>query len=465
MATLLRNGTIVTATDEFKGDILIDAEKIVAIGTNLGGRAEKTIDAEGKYIFPGGVDGHTHFSSPAFGTITPGFETTTAAAVGGTTTIVDFAPQRQGLSLLDSCIKHREEEANGKCAVDFGFHAMVADVQETIFDEAEALVKAGISSVKLFMAYKGTSVYCDDATIFRMLQEARKVGILTMLHAENADVIDILQKQLIAEGKTEPKFHAISRPTVVETEATSRASMLARAAGAPVFIVHVSCGEAVLAILSAKEQGTSVFGETCPHYLTLSEDMLAKPNFEGAKYVCSPALRDRMHHDQLWRALREGWLQVVGSDHSSWNFKGQKDMGLDDFTKIPNGMPGVENRLAILYTYGVLSGRMSLSRMVDVFATAPAKFYGLYPQKGSIRIGSDADFVIFDPDYRGKISVETSLQGIDYNPYEGFEQKGRPEKVFLRGNCIAHNGDFVGKLGQGKFLRSEPYGIAYAGLF
>ncbi len=461
MAIVIKNGVIVTATDQFKADLLIDQEKIKAIGSDLEERAAQVIDADGKYIFPGGIDGHTHFNLPFMGTNTAGFETTPGAIVGGTTTIVDFIPQPKGMSLLDSMAKHREEKAEGKAVVDYGLHAMVMDAQNSIFDEPPALVKAGIPTIKLFMAYKGTPFYCDDATVFQMLQKTKEVGMLTMVHAENGDVIDILQKQLLAAKKTDPRYHAVSRPTVVEVETITRATFLAKAAEAPIFVVHISCTEGMAALREAKGKGIAAFGETCPHYLTLSVDNLAKPDFEGAKYVCSPPLRETWHHDHLWQALQEGWLQVVGSDHCGFNFKGQKEMGRGDFTKIPNGAPGVENRLAILYTYGVLTGRLSLQRMVDVFATAPAKFYGLYPRKGSISIGADADVVIFDPKYSGKISVQTSLQGIDFNAYEGFKQIGRPEKVFLRGKLSVDQGKFVGQKGQGKFLKREPYGLAF----
>ena len=462
MTTLIKDGTVVSASGQFKGDILIDGEKIIAIGRGLESRAEKVILAAGKYIFPGGIDGHTHFRIPFMGTYTTGFETTVAAAVGGTTCVIDFAPQPKGMTLLDSFLKHRKEEAEGKSSVDFGLHAMVMDAsQGRIFEELPGLIKAGVPTIKLFMAYKGTPFMCDDTTIFRMLQACKKVGALMMLHAENGDVIDVLQKQLIAEKKTEPKYHATSRPPVVEAEATNRAVYLAKAADAPVFIVHVSCTEAMTAIRAASLEGLDIFGETCPHYLVLDVDNLARPNFEGAKYVCSPPLRERWHHDQLWRAIEKGWLQVVGSDHCGFNFKDQKEMGRRDFTKIPNGAPGVENRLAILYTYGVLTGKLSLERMVEVFATAPAKFYGMYPRKGSLTVGGDADIVIFDPEYQGMITVKTSKQGIDFNAYEGLQQKGRPEKVFLRGNLIVDNGEFVGKIGQGKFIEREPYGIGY----
>ena len=465
MATLIKDGTIVTATEEFKGDVLIDGEEIIAIGKGLDQRAETVVDAKGKYLLPGGIDGHTHFVLPFMGTHTAGFDTTVAAIVGGTTSIIDFAPQPEGMSLLDSIDKHREEQAEGKTAVDYSLHAMVMDsAKEGIFEEVGALTKAGIPTIKLFMAYKGTAFYVDDATLLRMLQATKDVGMLMMVHAENAHVIDIFQKQLVAEGKTDPKYHATSRPPVAEAEATARAASLAKAADAPIFVVHVSCAEAMKALRTANQEGVNIYGETCPHYLTLDVDNLAKPDFEGAKYVCSPPLRESWHHEELWKALEHSWLQVVGSDHCGFNFKDQKEMGRGDFTKIPNGAPGIENRLAILYTYGVLSNKLSFQRMVDVFATAPAKFYGMYPRKGSIVVGGDADIVVFDPKWEGKISVETSKQGVDYNAYEGFDQRGRAEKVYLRGNLVVNNGEFIGKLGQGKFIEREPYGLAYSGL-
>lgn len=461
MATLLKSGIVVSAVDQYKSDVLIEGEKIAAIGTGLEGRAEKVIDVQDRYLFPGGIDGHTHFSLPFMGTKGAGYATSAAAAVGGTTMVIDFAPQPTGLGLLDSVMKHRQEEAEAKAAVDYGLHAIVMDAQERIFEELPALVRAGIPTVKLFMAYKGTPYYLDDATIFRMLQKAKEVGALILVHGENGDVIDVLQKQLVAAKKTDPQYHAASRPAIVEAEATHRATVLAKVAEAPVFIVHISCAEAMMAVRNACQQGIAAFGETCPHYLCLSVDNLAKPNFEGAKYVLSPPLREPWHHEQLWQAIQNGWLQVVGSDHCGYNFKGQKEMGREDFTKIPNGAPSLEHRLIILYTYGVLKGRLSLQRMVDVFATAPAKFYGAYPRKGSILVGSDADIVVFDPNYRGKISASTSLHGVDYSPYEGFEQSGRPEKVFLRGNLIVDEGKYIAKKNLGKFIEREPYGSAY----
>lgn len=462
MATLIKNGTIVNAAEMFRADVLIEGERVTAIGSGLDERSRETIDAAGKYLFPGGIDGHTHFKLPFMGTHTAGFDTAYAAAVGGTTTIIDFAPQPAGMSLLDSIAKHREEEAEGKCAVDYSLHAMVMDASHPgIFDELPTLVKMGIPTIKLFMAYKGTPFMCNDATIFRMLQVSKQSGVLVMIHAENGDVIHVLQQQHLTAGRTDPKYHATSRPPIVEAEATARAAALARTADAPIFIVHVSCADAMRTIRDAFEEGVVIFGETCPHYMTLDVSNLAKPGFEGAKYVCSPALRESSHHDELWKAIQRGWLQVVGSDHCGFNFKGQKEMGREDFTKIPNGAPGVENRLAILYTYGVMAGKLSLQRMVDVFATAPAKFYGLYPRKGSIAAGADADIVVFDPAYKGLITVKTSNQGVDYNAYEGFKQKGRAEWVFLRGRLIVENGKFIGPWGQGKFIERQPFGLAY----
>ena len=464
MARLIKGGTIVNTSEQIKGDVLIDGEKIVAIGSGLEGRAEETITAEGKYLFPGGIDGHTHYKLPFMGTFTAGFDTAVGAAVGGTTSIIDFCPQPKGMSLVDAIAKHREEEADGKCPIDYSLHAMLMDAgKEGVLEELPQLIKAGVPTIKLFMAYKGTPFMCDDATVYRMLQATKDVGMTLMIHAENGDVIDVMQQECLAKGWSDPKYHATSRPPVVEKEATARAASLAQAADAPIFIVHVSCAEAMLAIRSAYLEGVEIFGETCPHYMTLGVENLAKPGFEGAKYVCSPPLREPSHQDQLWQAIENGWLQVVGSDHCGFNFKDQKEMGRGDFTKIPNGAPGVENRLAILYTYGVVPGKLSLQRMVDVFAAAPAKFYGMFPRKGSITVGADADIVIFDPGYKGTISVKTAKQGVDYSTYEGFEEQGRAEMVFLRGDLIADNGAYVGRLGQGRFIEREPYGYAYKG--
>lgn len=464
MGMLIRNGEIVTSSGRFKADIALEGEKIVSVGQSVRGKMEEVIDAAGKLIFPGGVDGHTHFALPFMGTTTAGFETTSAAVLGGTTTVIDFAPQPEGLGLVDSVIKHLEEEAEGKAAADFGLHAMLMDPKPTVFEELPRLVEAGVPTIKLYTAYKGTPLMSDDAAVFKMLQKTKEVGMLMMLHAENGHVIEALRSQLASEGKLLPKHHAVSRPVVAEREAAIRATLIAKAAEAPIFIVHISCAEAMAAVRQAQTEGIAAYGETCPHYLVLDVNSLDGPGFEGAKYVCSPPLREPTNQDPLWASLQHGWLQVVGSDHCGFNYKGQKEMGLSDFRKIPNGMPGVGDRLSILYTFGVLKGKLTLERMIDVFATAPAKFYGLYPQKGSIAPGADADIVIFDPDYRGKFSAKGSMHGVDYSPFEGLEQRGRPDKVFLRGRITAERGVFTGRRGQGKYLKRNPYGLAYAGM-
>ncbi|MEW6080750.1 MAG: dihydropyrimidinase [Bacillota bacterium] len=461
MSLLIKNGTVVTSVGEQKADILIEGEKIAAIGKSLEGRAEEIIDASDRYILPGGIDQHSHFGLPFGGTWTRGFETTTAAIVGGTTTVVDFAPQPAGMSIRDAIRKHSEEKAEGVAVVDFAFHGMVMDVNETLFEEIPRLPEDGVPTLKLFMAYKGTPFMVDDATLFRALQASKNAGLTIMVHAENGDVIDVLQKQCVAAGQLEPKYHAVSRPPAVETEATARAMAIAKMAEAPIFVVHVTCREAMEAIRDAYIRGIRAYGETCPHYLTLSVDNLARPDFEGAKYVCSPALRSPEHHEALWQALDRGWLQVIGSDHCGFDWKEQKHMGKENFTKIPNGAPGVQYRLAVLWTYGVEAGRITRQKLVDLYSTAPAKFNGLFPQKGDIAVGSDADLVILDPKWEGVMSIETSLEGGDYCTYEGMKQKGRAEKVFLRGRLSVDDGKFVGEPGQGKPLKGEPFGAAY----
>jgi len=462
MATLIKGGKVVTSTDTFKADILIKGDKIAAIGLGLDNMADEIVDARGMLLLPGGVDAHTHFSILFMGAKAPGFDTAKAAAVGGTTTIVDFVPQPAGKSLVQSLKLHRRNEADGKSAVDYGLHAMIQDsAQKTILSDLPKLVELGVPTLKAFMAYKGTPFNCPDDVIFQLLQESKKHGMMVMLHAENGDMIDVLQKQLIAEKKTAPKWHAVSRPEVVEAEATQRGILLAKTAGAPVFIVHISCQEAMTAVREANNAGQPVFGETCPHYLVLDVTNLAKPGFEGAKYVCSPALRPKKNFKPMWESLQKGWLQTVGSDHAAFSFKKAKVMGKNDFSQIPNGCPGVQDRLHILYTYGVKTGKLSLNRLVDVFATAPAKFNGLYPRKGSLIVGADADIVIFDPKYKGLISVKTSLQEMDYNTFEGMKQIGRCDKVYIRGQLVAEQGKYLAGEGFGQFIPGKPYGAAY----
>ncbi len=461
MSTLIRNGTVITSVDEYVGDILIEGEKIRAIGTNLDVKADNIIDAKGKYIMPGGVDQHTHFDF-SFGDATVfGWEGSNAALVGGTTTVVDFVNQKIGWSMKDSVDEYVETKVNGKAMCDYSFHGVVYDPSDALFEEIPKLPEIGIPSIKLFMAYKGHPYHCDDAAIFKALQASKEAGVTIMVHAENADVIDVLQKQLVAKGKTEPKYHAVSRPPLVEAEATQRAIYLAMMADAPIFVVHVTCKEAMEVIRDAYIKGVPAYGETCSHYLVLDTDNLSKPNFEGAKYVCSPALRGEEHREALWEAIKKGWLKCVSSDHCSFSWKEHKVLGRDNFINIPNGAPGLQDRLAILWTYGVEKDKISRQKLVELFATVPAKINGLFPQKGTIAVGSDADIVIFDPEWKGVISNKTSLHGVDYSSYEGMEQIGRAEKVFLRGNLTVDDGKFIGELGQGQFIPGKPFGLAY----
>lgn len=467
MGILIKNGTIVTSVNEYKADILVEGEKIVSIGENLDSGSHEVVDACGMYVLPGGVDQHTHFDAlcNVGDRDTRGYETTDAAIVGGTTTIVEYAPQEPGKGLIDSIIYRRDKRAKGKIAVDFSFHALVTEVSDKIFDEIPQLPKYGVPSVKMFMAYKGSPLYVDDGSLYKALLAAKTAGVTVFVHAENADITDILQKQCVSEGKVEPKYHAVSRPPFVESEATIRALNIAKAADAPIFVVHVTCKEAMEAIRDAWNRGQAAYGETCSHYLTLSVDNLYKPEFEeAAKYICSPALRTPEHHEALWNALQKGWLKAVASDHCGIDIKGMKDYGRNDFSKIPNGSPSVENRLAILWTYGVEKGKISRQRLVDVFATAPAKFNGIFPRKGHIDVGCDADIVVFDPKWKGTISNETSLHQVDYCIFEGMEQIGRAEKVYLRGKLVADNGKFVGVKGQGQYINGEAYGSAYQNL-
>ncbi|MEG0903836.1 MAG: dihydropyrimidinase [Lachnospiraceae bacterium] len=457
MKTLIKNGKIISEVNEYNADILIEDDTITKIGSNLADQADNVIDASGKLIFPGGVDEHVHYGS--FGSLL--FETTDAAAVGGTTTIVDFAPQDKDVSLIDA-IKQQAARANGNACVDYAFHSIIMDPKPSVFEEIKKLPEVGVGTLKLFMAYKGSNFYCDDTAILTAMKEAKKYGITMMVHAENPDMIQVLQDQYLAEGKTDPVYHYYSRPPIAEEEATKRAIYLARLAECPLFVAHVSVKNAMLAIRDAYLEHQPVFGETCTHYLTLTTDKLAEPDFEGAKYVCAPPLRPQEHLDALWEAIDKNWLLAVGSDHCAINggFESKKK-GRGNFSKIPNGCPGVQDRLRMLWTYGVCKGKISRQRFVDIFAAKPAKILGLYPQKGAIAIGSNADLVIFDPNFKEKITNADSLHGIDYSPFEGFEVEGKIEQVYLRGKLIAQNGKFVGERGKGVWQKCKPYGYCY----
>ncbi|NLP30115.1 MAG: dihydropyrimidinase [Clostridiales bacterium] len=461
MTVLIKNGTIITATDEFKGDILVKDGKIDKIGANLDDVAEMTIDASGKYVFPGGIDQHTHFNFTFGESTCVGWESSDAAVVSGTTTVIDFANQKVGWSVKDSVDEYLEEKVVDKACCDYGFHGVVFDPNDALFKEIERLPEYGIPTIKLFMAYKGHPYHCDDDSVLKALQASTDAGVTIMVHAENADMIDVLQKQTVNKGITGPIGHAISRPPVVEAEAVHRAAYLANLADAPIYIVHVTAKEAMRIIREEYAKGTNIFGETCTHYLTTTVDKLDLPDFEGAKYVCSPALRTQDHLDELWIALKKGWLNAISSDHVGFNWAVHKHAGKDSFVNIPNGAPGLENRIPIIWTEGVAKGRISKQKFVELCCTNPAKINGLYPQKGTLAVGSDADIVIFDPDYRGIVTNENSLHRVDFSSYEGWEQIGRAEKVLLRGELVAENGKYLGKPGSGKFVAGKPFGLCY----
>ncbi|MBQ0078925.1 MAG: dihydropyrimidinase [Eubacterium sp.] len=463
MAILIKNGIVVTAEGESKADILVDGESIVAVGEGLEAEGAEVVDAEGKYVLPGGVDQHVHFSFTYKGSKTRGFETSNAAAVGGTTTLIEFVNQVQGKGLVETIEDYRKTDADGIAMVDYTFHSVMTDPRPEVIEEIPKLAEAGYPTMKLFMAYKGQFFHADDDAILQALQKGKETGVTIMVHAENADMIDVATKQLVAEGKVGPYYHAVSRPPVVEAEATRRAIYLAEMADAPIYIVHVTCKEALAEVKAAYQRGQKVFGETCAHYLVLDESDLARPNYEGAKYVCSPALRTEEHRDALWEAVDRKWLNAISSDHCGFDFAEQKHMGYGEgksFADIPNGAPSLQNRLNILWTYGVEEGKLSRSRLVDLYATSPAKVNGL-DKKGQLAPGFDADIVIFDPEYRGIISAETNLEGVDYSPFEGFEQKGRPETVFLRGKKIVDNAEYIGAKGDGQLIKAKPFGSSY----
>lgn len=464
MGVLIKNGTVVTAESEFQSDVYLEGETIAAIGKELPQKdGDEVIDAAGKYILPGGVDQHVHFSFTYNGSKVRGFETSNAAAVGGTTTLIEFVNQEKGKGLIETLENYKASDADGIAMVDYAFHSVMTDPREEVIAEIPKLAEAGYPTMKLFMAYKGMFFHADDDAILKALQKGKEAGITIMVHAENADMIDVLTKQLIAEGKTAPYYHAVSRPPVVEAEATRRAIYLAELADAPVYIVHVTCREALEEIKQAYNRGQAVYGETCAHYLVLDTEDLAKPDFEGAKYVCSPALRTEEHRAALWEAVDRKWLNAISSDHCGFDYETQKHMGYGEgksFADIPNGAPGLQNRINILWTYGVCEGKLSPSRLVDLCCTMPAKINGL-ETKGRLEAGCDGDIVIFDPDYRGVMSVKNNLEGVDYSPFEGFEQKGRPDTVFLRGKKIVESGQYIGQKGQGRFVPGKPFGAAY----
>lgn len=459
MKKIIKNGIIVTAADTYKADILVEGEQIAAIGCNLPEEGAEIVDAKGCYVFPGGIDPHTHLDMPFGGTVTKDdFESgTMAAAFGGTTTVIDFCLTEKGKPLKDA-IQTWHEKSKDKAVIDYSFHLMISEINDDVLGELPAVInEEGISSFKVFMAYKNV-FQADDETLFRTLLTAKELGGLVMVHAENGDVIDYLTKKALAEGKTDPIYHALTRPPEVEGEATGRAAQLTGLAGSQLYVVHVSCADAVEKIAEARSKGFNVWGETCPQYLVLDQTYLEKPDFEGAKYVWSPPLRDKKHQDVLWNALKTGVLQTLGSDQCSFDFKGQKDLGIGDFTKIPNGGPIIEDRLSILFSEGVTKGKISLNQFVDMTSTKAAKLFGLYPKKGTIAVGSDADLVLFDPSAERKISAETHHMAVDYNAFEGLQVTGEPVSVLSRGEFVVKDKQFAGQAGRGNYQKRAKYG-------
>jgi dihydropyrimidinase len=452
MRTLIKNGTIVTAVDQYKGDVLVEDEKITLIGTTLEMTADKTIDAAGKYVLPGGIDVHTHLDMPFGGaTSADDFESgTTAAAFGGTTSIVDFAIQYKGQTLHHAW-ETWAKKAEGNAVVDYGFHMIMTDLNDQTEQEMDALVKQGITSFKLFMAYRGIFML-DDGSIFKALLRTGKNGGTICMHAENGDVIDVLVQRALAAGHTAPKYHALTRPARAEAEATHRAIALAEIADVPIYIVHLSAAEALEKVTEARDRGLMAYAETCPQYLFLSYDNYEEPEFGGSKYVMSPPLRDRAKQDQLWRGLQFDDLQCVSTDHCPFCMK-EKRLGENDFSKIPNGAPGIETRMSLVYDGGVRPGRISLNRFVELTSTSPAKIFGLFPRKGTIAPGSDADIVVFDPNRTITLAAKTLHMKVDYNPYEGRRVTGATDTVLSRGRLVIENGKFVGKPGAGSFLK------------
>ncbi|MEZ4672396.1 MAG: dihydropyrimidinase [Anaerolineae bacterium] len=487
MGTLFKNGTIVTASEMVQADVLVEGEQIVTIGKDISRRGHEVVNCKGKYLMPGGIDVHTHLDLPFGGTYSnDDFDVGhKAAAFGGTTMHIDFVIQPKGGSLHDGLKTWREKSKPAQ--IDYGFHMAITDLRDDVMEEIPTLVAEGITSLKLFMAYKGV-FQIDDATLYRAMKQAGKHGMIVMVHAENGDVEEQLRKQLLAEGKMDPVWHYSSRPPEIEGEATNRAAMMSGMTGCPLYVVHVTCEPAVNAIRRARALGHPVMGETCVQYFYVTRDKhLGAPGFEGSKYVCSPPVRNPEHHAVLWQAVRDGSLQAVSTDHCDFWYDGGKgpwqewgkahnggdwigyeaqnpsyrrpgkELGKGDWSKIPNGMPGIEDRLMVMWHLGVNSGKLSPQRFVELNSTNPAKIFGCYPQKGTIAVGTDADIVVWDPNKRHTISASTHHMRCDYNVYEGMKVKGVPTQVYLRGQKIVDGDAWHGKNGNGQFVRRAPH--------
>jgi dihydropyrimidinase len=462
MSILIRNGTVVTAESTFPADILVDGEKIKEVRQGIPPNAgDQVLDASGLLLLPGGIDAHTHLDMPFGGTTSSDdFETgTRAAAYGGTTTIVDFAIQARGTRMRDA-LDTWWKKAEGKACIDFGLHMIVTDLGGAGLEDMDDMVREGVASFKLFMAYPNV-LMVDDATIFRALSQTAKNGALICMHAENGGVIDVIVQRALADGKTAPIYHALTRPTTAEAEAVHRAIALAEIARAPVYIVHLSSEDALNEVREARDRGLPAFAETCPQYLLLSIEELERPNFEGAKYVFTPPLREKKHLGKLWDGLKQDHLQVVSTDHCPFCFEDQKVLGKGDFTKIPNGGPGIENRLQLIHHHGVNLGKLTINRFVELVSTTPARIFGMYPRKGVLAPASDADIVFWDPMADYTISAKTHHMRVDYSMFEGFRVKGNVRTVMSRGEVIIDNGQFLGKPGRGKYLKRQARGGAW----
>src|SRR5882757_8875177 len=451
MRTLIKNGRVVTAVDDYVADIFIDGETVTTIGKSLDMEVDVVIDASGKLVIPGGIDPHTHMELPFGGTFASDdfFTGTRAAAFGGTTTIIDFAVQTKGDSMTKG-VDTWHKKAEGKTAIDYGFHLITTDFEDGDEREMYRLMDEGITSFKLFMAYPGVFL-ADDATIFRAMSAAGARGGLICMHAENGIVINEIIKRFLADGRTAPKYHALTRPTIAEAEGVHRAIAIAEMAESPVYIVHLSCTDALNQVRQARDRGIPAFAETCPQYLFLSIDDYGE-DFNGARYVMTPPLREKSNQAELWKGLKMDDLQVISTDHCPFCMKEQKELGRDDFSKIPNGAPGVEHRVSLIYN-GVVENRISLNRFVELTSTAAAKMFGLFPKKGTIAVGSDADIVIFDPTKEQTLGVATHHMNVDYSAYEGKTIKGVVETVLSRGKVVIEQGEYKGKAGDGRFLK------------
>lgn len=460
MGILLKGGKIITAVDSYYGDVRIEGEKIVSIGNDIEKPGDEIISAQGCYIMPGGIDTHTHFDLDVGSTITAdNFESgTKAALVGGTTTILNHATQNKG-ETLKKALSNEMEKANGVCYCDYGFHMGITDWNDEICSEMGDMIKAGVTSFKLYMAYKGT-LQVDDGVIFKVLKRSKEVGGLIEFHCENGDIIEVLINEARKCGYKAPIYHALTRPAETEVEAIVRLLTIAEIADAPVYIVHLSTKEGLNGILEAKKRGVEIYVETCPQYLLLHDAYYGEKDsvsFEGAKYVMSPPLRKKYDNEALWKGLSSGEIITIGTDHCSFNYKGQKDIGINDFSKIPNGGPGVENRMTLLYTYGVLAGKINLNEMVALTSTNAAKLFGIFPQKGTIAVGSDGDIIVWDPKFTSNITCKNQTQRVDYTPYEGFKQCGKAIHVFLRGKKVISNLELIENKPTGEYLHRKTY--------